>query len=111
MKKSTALRLGANIKSFRTAKQFTQAALAELVGVDNESISRFERATVIPSLTTLEKIAIELDVGLADLFIGVSTHESAIRQRISTMLSELSHEDQVFLLDILSNLAGRLKRS
>jgi transcriptional regulator with XRE-family HTH domain len=110
MEKTTALRLGANIKELRKAKQLTQAALAERIGIDPESISRFERATVIPSLTTLERVAIVLGVGMADLFAGVSTHQSAIQLRIGTILGELSKEDQVFLLDSMTSLAERLKQ-
>jgi transcriptional regulator with XRE-family HTH domain len=110
MEKSTALRLGANIKMFRKTKQLTQAALAEKIGIDPESISRFERGAVIPSLTTLEKIGIILDVGMADMFAGVSTHERAIHLRIGTILAELSKDDQLFLLDSMTNLADRLKQ-
>jgi len=45
----------------------SQKELAVLVDVDGESISRFERGTVVPSLHRLERVAKSLNMGVGDL--------------------------------------------
>lgn len=90
-------------------RKLTQEALAALVEVDPESISRFERGTVVPSLATLESISIALNVGLADIFDRVSLNQGAMTERLSRAMEGLQEADQVLLLDFLDNLAARLK--
>ena len=53
MSKDIAVRLGRNIAEARKASGRTQAEVAEKVGIDTVSLSRIERGTVSPSITTL----------------------------------------------------------
>jgi ribosome-binding protein aMBF1 (putative translation factor) len=55
-------RLGKAIASERTARELTQEQLAEMLGVEQETISRFERGTTLPPLPRL----IQLGVCAAD---------------------------------------------
>jgi len=60
-------RIGANIASYRTAAGLTQAELAEQVGVEPVSLSRWETGSRSPSITVLYGIAQALGVGVGDL--------------------------------------------
>lgn len=60
--------IGKRIAEIRRERGFTQAQLAEGIGVANETISRLERGVSLPSLNTIEKISHALSVPLRDLF-------------------------------------------
>lgn len=54
-----AKRLGSVLKGLRQRQRLTQATVAELLGdgVATETVSRFERGAVVPSLPWLERLA------------------------------------------------------
>ena len=62
-----AVRLSRNIAGRRRALDLTQAQLAERLGVDTETLSRFERGKHLPSLATLERLAEQLQTTVAVL--------------------------------------------
>jgi transcriptional regulator with XRE-family HTH domain len=66
-KGSIGSRLGENIASRRTSLGWTQADLAERIGVNTETVSRFERGAHLPALTTLDEIAGALRVSVSEL--------------------------------------------
>ncbi len=55
-----AKKLGKKIKLARVELDMTQADLAEVTGIMQKSISRYETGLSLPSLETLEKIAKKL---------------------------------------------------
>jgi len=59
--KALRLRLGQELKRARTARGLTQNDVAERVGTEPETISRFERGATLPSLTRLLALAEALD--------------------------------------------------
>lgn len=59
---------GKKIREIRTARKLSMATLAETVGVSKSLISQIERGEVLPSLTTLEKIAVAMDVAITEFF-------------------------------------------
>lgn len=61
-------KLGLKIKELRKRKGFTQEELAELIQMEQNSISVMESGRNFPTLGTLEKIAKVLDVNLPDFF-------------------------------------------
>lgn len=61
-------KLGLKIKELRKRKGFTQEQLAELIDMEQNSISVIESGRNFPTLGTLEKIAQILDVNLSDFF-------------------------------------------
>ena len=63
--------IGLRIKYLRTSRDFTQATLAEAVGVSTEAISNIERGVNYPSFENLIKIAEVLKCALVDIFDGV----------------------------------------
>ena len=54
--------LGKRIKKIRESKNFTQKYLAELVGIEQATLSNIERGKSYPSVDTLQKIADSLGV-------------------------------------------------
>lgn len=60
--------VGERIQALRKRKQLSQEDLANEVGIDTKSLSRLERGQHYPSLETLERIQIALEVELRDFF-------------------------------------------
>ncbi len=60
-------RIGSRIRDARSARELTQATLAERVGIEPLTLTRYEGGSRGPSLTTLAAIANALDVSMADL--------------------------------------------
>src|SRR5262245_34531189 len=60
-------RLARHLHALRQQQGLTLEQLSELSGIPPESLSRFERGRTVPSLRTLERIALGLGLGLEDL--------------------------------------------
>lgn len=60
--------VGARLAEVRRARQLTQEQLAELVGVDPQTIQRAETGRTALSLVRLRTIAQALGIALAELF-------------------------------------------
>jgi transcriptional regulator with XRE-family HTH domain len=59
--------IGKKIKFIRKSKNINQNKLAQLSGISNTYLSDIENLRTVPSLKTLNSLAIALDVGLKDL--------------------------------------------
>jgi transcriptional regulator with XRE-family HTH domain len=57
----------------REQRGLTQGALAELAGAQQPQISRIERSTSLPNVSTLLKVASALDVALSIKFVSFNT--------------------------------------
>jgi transcriptional regulator with XRE-family HTH domain len=60
--------LGCRIRYMRKRSKFSQENLAELLGIDPNSVSRIECGVHYPSLDTLEKISNILNVEMHEFF-------------------------------------------
>jgi transcriptional regulator with XRE-family HTH domain len=60
--------IGARIKELRKHAGLTQEELAHEVDLDSRHLSRLEVGKHFPSLDSLERIAVELNVPLAEFF-------------------------------------------
>ena len=103
-------RLGGNITKRRKQIGWTQAKLAERMKMEPESISRFERGATLPSLATLELLASELNVTVADLLAECSDSAYSEAQRVSSWLSKLQPDVRKMVLDGLQKLCSLLSR-
>lgn len=70
-----AARIGARIKALRGEMDFTFDAFVEETSLGRGYVSELERGLVVPSVTTLERVAQALEVTMADLLLGTSTRE------------------------------------
>lgn len=68
MTQPAAKALGKRIKGLRVDKGWTQATLAEALGCESMTVSRYERGEYAPSIEVLEQIASALGVGMEDFF-------------------------------------------
>ena len=67
--------VGARIKALRLAAGFTFDAFVEETGLGRGYVSELERGMVVPTLTTLERVAEALELTTADLVLGEGPRE------------------------------------
>lgn len=110
IQKALATKIGISLCNLRKRKGWTQGKLAEKVGVDTETISRFERGATMPSLVTLQSLAVVLDTAMADL-IGESSPMPNDQTRIvCSWLSGLKSADRELVMDMLKQWCSRLRQ-
>lgn len=100
--------LGANISERRKKLGWTQAELAERIGVDTETVSRFERGSNLPSLLRLEKLADALKIPLYRLVAASSPRADDQSFILDEWISELTPKDREFALNTLKQLCVHL---
>ncbi|MEI7842255.1 MAG: helix-turn-helix transcriptional regulator [Gallionellaceae bacterium] len=100
--------LGNNILERRLTLGWTQAELAERLGVDTTTISRFERGSNLPSLLRLEELANVLDIPLSALMGASSSHNHDQSQKVFGWVAELKEDDKEFVFRILKQLSAHL---
>lgn len=61
---------GNTIKELREKKQLTQQELAELLGVSNKTISKWETAKGLPDISLVEPLAKALGISVVELMSG-----------------------------------------
>ena len=103
--------LGRNIAVRRKQLSWTQGQLAERVGVDAETISRFERGVHLPSLPTLYKLASTMTADLGDLVSVATLAELDESVVFNTLIRDLSAENRKFILSIVRECCEHLRRN
>ncbi len=87
---------GRKIKEIRKKLGYTQAQLAELVGVDDKHISCIESGKNFPSADLISRFADALFVETKDLFeFNYHKNPTDLRKEISSMLANLSDENLI----------------
>ena len=103
------VKLGARIKYYRNRKKLSQEALAEIVSVNNDHISRIEGGRIHPSLTVLVAIANALDVSVDDLLVDSLTHPTSnTGDAIHTLLLDCCDSEEKILTRTLTTLKALL---
>lgn len=92
-----AQRIGATARAARLQAKFTQADVAERVGLQPEVYGRLERGVMMPSVPTLRKIAVVLKLP-SDVIIGLA------EERIKVDRTPAEGESSVELRRLLRNL-------
>ena len=108
-RKQLGKRLGQRIAERRKAIDWTQDQLAERLGVDAETISRFERGVTVPALVTIDRLAGILKTCVADLLSEASVCPSDQAIRISAWLECLSSDDGEFVVAQIKALCDHLR--
>lgn len=101
-------RLGRNLAARRKSLGLTQAQVAERLGVDTETLSRFERGKHVPSLLTLERLAGVLSATCADLLEEVPKLPTSDALMVSAWLNELPETDRAFVRAMLKSWCDHL---
>ena len=117
MKKSTAKSaslsavVGNNIQASRKARGLTQNQLAQELGVEVETISRYERGLRAPSFPQLEKLCLVLDVPAWLLFSDGRNAPDARAMTIAEFLKDLSNRDIEFVVSFVKQYAEQHRKS
>ncbi len=101
--------IGARIRYFRNKKKLSQEALAEMVSVNNDHISRIESGRVRPSLQLLVAIANALEVSVDDILVDNLTHpNSTTGDEIHTLLLDCNDSEKKMLTKTVSFMKALL---
>lgn len=89
--------LSRNLKRFRISKKLTQEQAAEILGVNAQTVSRWECATSLPDVTILPEIAKLYGVTIDDLYRETSVAYENYAQRLASAY-EATRNSQDFLM-------------
>lgn len=103
--------IGRAIAARRKALGMTQESLSELIQIEQSSLSRIERGTLVPSLERLASVAEALRCGIADLFTvgSVNAHDRAAR--VHEKLSHLTPGQQEMVERLIDDALALLETS
>ena len=93
---ATARRVGATIRRLRKERNISFDAFVEETGLGRGYISELERGLVVPTITSLRKVARVLEVTMADLVLG-----DTLREQLFDALQGLPPTDLERLLRVL----------
>ncbi|MFM0179039.1 helix-turn-helix transcriptional regulator [Paraburkholderia aspalathi] len=101
-------RIGRAIARERAARELTQEQLAEQLGVEQETISRFERGTTLPPLQRLIQLADIFDLPLEALLRGTTNRAADEAADITQMLGRLDDDGRDFVRRWVTEMCERL---
>ena len=103
-------RLGKAIARERTARGLTQEQLAEIIGVEQETVSRFERGATLPPLPRLIQLADFFGVPLDALLRANSNRIADEATDIAAMLSRLDEQNRDFVRRWVAEICEKLAK-
>ena len=89
------MNIGENIKKCRIEKGLTQEQLAQIVGVSNQAVSKWETNSSIPDGLLFVPIADALGVTIDNLFGRNTSNEKEIYNGIINIIKQTPHENQM----------------
>jgi transcriptional regulator with XRE-family HTH domain len=98
-----------NIQQKRRLLGLTQDALAEKLGIGQQSLSRMERGIIAPKFERLSDIASVLHCSVAELFVNDSMPENSESIIIADILQGLTREERRALLHFILDAAHVFK--
>jgi Predicted transcriptional regulators len=84
-------KFGANIANLRVRKGFTQASLAQRLGVTHQAVSQWECGDTMPDIAVLPKLASMLGVTLDSLF-GIES-DTKQEKPVEPMIDDVPQDD------------------
>lgn len=91
-----------------SACQLSQEKVAEKLNIGAEAVSRIERGLVMPNVERLVELAAIFECETADLLTEGSSLPADQARRLQSLLTSLSAEDRLLVLDIVERLVERL---
>lgn len=86
--------LGQRIKELRKRNGLTQAALAELIGMETTNLCKLENGGQIPKEENIEKLAKALKVNIKDLFdFGHMKSLSKLQEELISIIKTSSRKE------------------
>ncbi|TDG05128.1 XRE family transcriptional regulator [Paraburkholderia guartelaensis] len=105
-----AKKVGKAIAQERLARELTQERLAEMLGVEQETISRFERGLTLPPLPRLIQLADIFGLPLDALLRGTTNRAADEAADIAGMLTKLGDADRDFVRRWVTEMCERLSK-
>lgn len=87
-------KIGSFLKELRTEKKMTQERLAEMLGVTNRSVSRWENGVNMPDFDLVIEMANYYDVSIEEILDGERKNEMIDKQTEQTMKKVADYENQ-----------------
>lgn len=87
-------KVGAFLKELRKEKQLTQEQLAEILGVTNRSISRWENGVNMPDFDLVIEIAKYYDVSIEEILDGERKNEMIDKKTEQMLLKVADYENE-----------------
>lgn len=103
--------LGRVIAQKRKSMSLSQNELAGMIDVDAETISRFERGAVVPSLLRLNALAKAMEVSLGTLLSQSSQFADDQTNELLLTMRNLEPSDRKMLMDISQLMLQRKRNS
>lgn len=103
-----AVRIGRNIKNARTKLGMTQGQLAELLDLENVTVSRIETGAQLPSIDRLDEVAKALNVSLTTL-LADTNKSSAMADLLVDAIKDLPVREQKFVHSFAVTYAAHWK--
>jgi transcriptional regulator with XRE-family HTH domain len=115
------MKIGTTIRAYRLQKGLSQGDIEKKTGLLRCYLSRVENGHTIPSLDTLSKIALALDLPIAQFFAGdalghqlnpqkLSDDELRFLTQIRRYSTNLNDGDRKLLLTMVKKFAATAKR-
>jgi transcriptional regulator with XRE-family HTH domain len=98
---TTGRRFGSHVRSLRRARGLTQEQLAERSKLSPDTIRRLEAGTFSPSLQTLSKLCLGLDLMLSSLFESYELGERNESRELVDLLATRSARELVLATRVL----------
>ena len=105
-------RIGAFIARCRKEKNLTQMQLAELLGITNQAVSKWENGRGMPDMSLLQPLCDVLGISLNELFSGEHISAEEYKGKAEENISKLFQEKQIanlkpvkYLFSICANVA------
>lgn len=88
-------RIGAFIARCRKEKNLTQMQLAELLGITNQAVSKWENGRGMPDMSLLQPLCDVLGISLNELFSGEHISAEEYKGKAEENISKLFQEKQI----------------
>ena len=96
--------IGTTIKKLRRERDITQEQLAELLGVSNKTISKWENGRCMPDYSIIDQLCKELGITIAELLDGEDKEENSIRvydeEQIKDLLKKVNDVEKTYKMNI-----------
>lgn len=104
-----AARVGSTIAELRRARGLTQAKLAEMINLEQEAISRWERGTRVPTLYCLQQLSNALECTVDDLLRRGSRHIDDQTAVVSDALKGLEADERALVISFVQQFTELLR--
>jgi len=104
-----AARVGESIAELRRAKGLTQAQLAEMIDLEQEAVSRWERGTRVPTLHRLQQLSDALECSVDQLLQRGSKRPDDQLANVANALNGLDADERALVVNFVQQFTDMLK--